>query len=323
MMAAMTMTQATLGLEWTNKRTRKREFLDEMQRVVPWVQLVAMIERHSPRAKTGRPPFPVETMLRIHFLQNWFTLGDQAMEEALIDIPLYREFAQLNTGADRLPDATTILRFRHLLEQHKLAEQMFHIVNALLAEQGLLVKSGTAVDATIIHAPSSTKNSSGERDPEMHQTRKGQQWYFGMKAHVGTDLATGVVHSLVTTPANAPDVKQVDALLNGSESDVYADAGYQGADKYTDASVNWHIAMRPGKRRALDKGTPLGQMMHKLETVKAQIRAKGEHAFRVIKCQFGFTKVRYRGLAKNTAKLHTLFMLGNLWLVRKRLLAGA
>jgi IS5 family transposase len=223
------MTQATLGLDWTNKRTRKREFLEEMERVVPWAALVALIEPHSPRAKTCRPPFPIETMLRIHFMQNWFTFGDQAMEEALIDTPLYWEFARLNVDADRMPDAITILRFRHLLERHGLALQMFATVNELLAGKGLMVKSGTAVDATIINAPSSTKNSTGQRDPDMHQTKKGQQWYFVMKAHVGTDLETGVVHSLVTTPGNAADVTQVDGLLHGEETDVFADAGYQGA----------------------------------------------------------------------------------------------
>jgi len=312
------MTQMTLSLDWTSKRTRKREFLDEMDRVVPWSALVALIEPHSPRAKTGRPPFPIQTMLRIHFMQNWFTFGDQAMEEALIDTPLYREFARLNVDADRLPDAITILRFRHLLERHGLAQQMFMAVNALLAAKGLVVKSGTAVDATIINAPSSTKNSRGERDPEMHQTKKGRQWFFGMKAHVGTDLETGVVHSLVTTPANAADVTQVDGLLHGQETDVFADAGYQGAAPWTRAKVRWHIAMRPGKRRALDTDTEKGRLLDELERVKARIRAKGEHAFRVIKRQFGFTKVSYRGLAKNTAKLHTLFMLGNLWMLRKR-----
>lgn len=312
------MTQTSLGLDWTNKRTRKREFLGEMERVVPWSALVALIESHSPRAKTGRPPFPIETMLRIHFMQNWFTFGDQVMEEALIDTPLYREFARLNVDADRLPDAITILRFRHLLERHGLAQQMFVAVNELLAAKGLVVKSGTAVDATIINAPSSTKNSSGQRDPDMHQTKKGQQWYFGMKAHVGTDLGTGVVHSLVTTSANAADVTQVDGLLHGQETDVFADAGYQGAARWTRAKVRWHIAMRPGKRRALDTGTEKDRLIDELERVKARIRAKGEHAFRVIKRQFGFTKVSYRGLAKNTAKLHTLFMLGNLWMLRKR-----
>lgn len=240
------------------------------------------------------------------------------MEEALIDTPLYPEFARLNVDADRLPDAITILRFRHLLERHGLAQQMFVAVNDLLAAKGLVLKSGTAVDATIINAPSSTKNSSGQRDPDMHQTKKGQQWYFGMKAHVGTDLETGVVHSLVTTPANAPDVTQVEGLLHGQETDVFADAGYQGAARWTRAKVHWHIAMRPGKRRALDTGTHRGRLIDELEHVKSRIRAKGEHVFRVIKRQFGFTKVSYRGLAKNTAKLHTLFMLGNLWMLRKR-----
>jgi transposase, IS5 family len=312
------MKQTTLGLDWTNKRTRKRDFLDEMNRVVPWSELVALIEPHSPRAKTGRPPFPIETMLRIHFMQNWFTFGDQTMEETLIDTPLYRDFAGLNVDAERLPDAITILRFRHLLERHGLALQMFAMVNEMLAAKGLIIKSGTAVDATIIHAPGSTKNKSGQRDPDMHQTKKGQQWYFGMKAHVGTDLETGVVHSLVTTPGNAADVTQVDGLLHGQEKVVFADAGYQGAQNWCDADVDWNIAMRPGKRKALDKTTLLGHLIDERERVKARIRAKGEHAFRVIKRQFGFNKVTYRGLVKNTAKLHTLFMLGNLWMLRKR-----
>jgi IS5 family transposase len=237
-------------------------------------------------------------MLRIHFMQNWFTFSDRAMEEALIDTPLYREFARLNVDADRLPDAITILRFRHLLERHGLAQQMFVAVNELLAAKGLVVRSGTAVDATIINAPSSTKNSSGERDPHMHQTQKGQQWYFGMKAHVGTDLHTGVVHSLVTTPANAADVTQVDDLLHGEETDVFADAGYQGAAQWTRAKVRWHIAMRPGKRRSLDTGTKKGRLVDELERVKARIRAKGEHAFRVIKRQFGFTKGELPGLGQ-------------------------
>jgi IS5 family transposase len=195
---------------------------------------------------------------------------------------------------------------------------MFVAVNELLAAKGLVVKSGTAVEATIINAPGSTKNSSGQSDRDMQQTKKGQQWYFGMKPHVGTDLETGVVHSLVTMPANADDVTRVDGLLHGQETDVFADAGYQGAARWTRAKVRWNIAMRPGKRRALDTGTEKGRLIDELERVKTRILAKGEHAFRAIKHQFGCTKVSYRGLAKNTAKLHTLFILGNLWMPRKR-----
>lgn len=315
---------ATTGFELVTKRTRKREFLDEMNQVVPWAELVALIERAAPPSKTGRPPFAAEVMLRIHFMQQWFGLSDPAMEEALHDVPLYREFARLDAGMSRLPDESTILRFRHLLESHNLSPKLLATINALLADKGLLLKTGTAVDATLIAAPSSTKNASGERDPEMHQTKKGNQWHFGMKAHIGVDAESGLVHTVIGTAANVNDVTQGHALLHGDETDVFADAGYQGAMKRPEASgVNWEVAMRPGKRRALDRGRASHQLMDQLETLKASIRAKVEHPFRVIKQQFGFTKVRYRGLKKNTAQLITLFALSNLWMVRKRLIQGA
>ena len=313
------------GFERKTKRTRKREFLDEMNLVVPWAELVSLIEPHAPApsAKGGRPPFAVETMLRIHFLQQWFNLSDPAMEEALYDTPMFREFAGLDAGEDNLPDESTILRFRHLLEAHHLSLQILATVNATLAAKGLLLKSGTVVDATLIAAPSSTKNSVGERDPEMHQTKKGNQWHFGMKAHIGVDADSGLVHTVVGTAANVNDVTQAHALVHGEEINVLADAGYQGVDKRAetqDINVNWHVAMRPGKRKALDKSTPMGAIQDELEQVKARIRAKVEHPFRVIKRQFGHVKVRYRGLAKNTAQLHTLFALSNLWMVRRTLL---
>ena len=259
-------------------------------------------------------------MLRIHFMQQWFTLSDPAMEEALHDVPLFREFAGLTLG-QRLPDETTILRFRHLLEQHKLADQILATVNELLQRKGLLLKTGTVVDATLIAAPSSTKNKTGERDPEMHQTKKGNQWYFGMKAHIGVDAHSGLVHTVRGTAANVNDVVEGNSLLHGQESDVYADAGYQGAEKRPDArkSTAWHVAMKPGKRKVLDKTTKIGRLKEQLEKVKASIRAKVEHPFRVVKRQFGHVKVRYRGLAKNTAQLKTLFALSNLWMVREKL----
>ena len=315
------------GFERKTKRTRKREFLDEMNLVVPWAELVSLIAPHAPApgAKGGRPPFAVETMLRIHFLQQWFNLSDPAMEEALYDTPMFREFVGLDAGEDNLPDESTILRFRHLLEAHDLSLQILATVNATLAAKGLLLKSGTVVDATLIAAPSSTKNSSGERDPEMHQTKKGNQWHFGMKAHIGVDADSGLVHTVVGTAANVNDVTQASQLVHGEEADVFADAGYQGVAKreeVQDIPANWHVAMRPGKRRALDKDTPMGDVLDKLEHVKASIRAKVEHPFRVIKRQFGHVKVRYRGLAKNTAQLHTLFALSNLWMARHRLLQG-
>ena len=313
------------GFERKTKRTRKREFLDEMNLVVPWAELVSLIAPHAPApgAKGGRPPFAVETMLRIHFVQQWFNLSDPAMEEALYDTPMFREFVGLDAGEDNLPDESTILRFRHLLEAHDLSLQILATVNATLAAKGLLLKSGTVVDATLIAAPSSTKNSSGERDPEMHQTKKGNQWHFGMKAHTGVDADSGLVHTVVGTAANVNDVTQAHALVHGAETDVFADAGYQGVGKRAetqDIKTHWHVAMRPGKRKVLDKSTPMGAIQDQLERAKARIRAKVEHPFRVIKRQSGHVKGRYLGLAKNTAQLYTLFALSNLWMVLRTLL---
>jgi len=317
------MKQIDLGLNLASKRTRKREFLDEMDRVVPWSALIELIAPFAPEGRTGRPPFALQTMLRIHFMQQWFGLSDPAMEEALHDVPLYREFAGLDGWTQRLPDETTILRFRHLLQKHKLADQMLATVNDLLRSKGLLLRAGTVVDATLIGAPSSTKNASGQRDPEMRQAKKGNQWYFGMKAHIGVDAESGLVHSVKATAANANDVTQANALLHGDETDAFGDAGYQGAHKRPDAppDVNWHIAMRPGKRAALDKSKRVDALKEQVEKIKASIRAKVEHPFRVIKRQFGFVKVRYRGLAKNAAQIKTLFALSNLWMARKKLAA--
>ena len=314
------MKQQDLGLNLNTRRTRKMELLELMNSVVPWPDLVDQLTAVAPPKATGRPPFGHETMLRLHLLQQLFGLSDFAMEEALFETPLYLDFAGLDANA-RLPDRVSILRFRHLLEKHNLAEQFFETVNAMLRARGLMLHSGTVIDATIIAAPSSTKNSSGKRDPEMHQTKKGNQWHHGMKSHIGSDAESGLVHSMVGTAANANDVTQAHALLHGQETDVYADAGYQGVGKREETQgmeVNWHVATRPGKRRALDKSNALDAITDQIEKLKAGIRAKVEHPFRVIKRQFGYTKVRYRGLAKNTAQLYTLFMLSNLWMVRKR-----
>jgi transposase, IS5 family len=316
------MKQTDLKLDLSNRRTRKRVFLDEMERVVPWHEFVALIAPHAPTKATGRRPFPIEAMLRIHFLQQWFGLSDVAMEEALHDVPLYREFAGLG-GMSRLPDRVSILRFRHLLEQHRLAEQFLKAVNAQLSAEGYMLKEGTAVDATLISAPSSTKNKGGERDPEMHQTKKGNMWHFGMKAHIGVDADSGLVHTVVGTAANVSDVAQARALVHGEETQIFGDAGYLGVEKREetqDVKANWHVAMRPGKRRALDKDTPMGKLRDEIERTKARIRAKVEHPFRVIKRQFGHVKVRYRGLMKNTQQLHTLFALSNLWMVRRKII---
>ena len=319
------MKQADLGLNLTTKRTRKREFLDEMDRVVPWSALVELVAPHAPLGKKGRPPFAVQTMLRIHFMQQWFTLSDPAMEEALHDVPLFREFAGLDNWHTRLPDESTILRFRHMLEKHKLAAEMLVVVNEMLQSKGLMLKTGTVVDATLIAAPSSTKNASGERDPEMHQSKKGNQWFFGMKAHIGVDAESGLVHTVRSTSGHVNDVVEANSLLHGEETEAFGDAGYQGADKRPDAKhgVNWHIAMRPGRRKALDLSSPLAKMIDKSQQILAGIRVKVEHPFRVIKRQFGFVKVRYRGLKKNAAQVQTLFALSNLWMARRKLLAGA
>ena len=317
------MKQLSLGLNLSTKKTRKAKFLDEMERVVPWAALVQIVEPHCPRAKTGRPPFPVETMLRIHYLQQWFSLSDPAMEEALHDTPLFREFAKIDQGVARLPDETTILRFRHLLERHNLAPDMLRLVNDILGAKGLLLRTGTVVDATLIAAPSSTKNADGQRDPEMKQTKKGNQWYFGMKAHIGVDAQSGLVHTVAGTAANVNDLNMAGALLHGDEEAAFGDAGYQGVHKRPEAQgPTWHVAMRPGKRRKLNPFIEPDFVAERMEKMKASIRAKVEHPFRIIKRQFGFTKVRYRGLAKNTAQLVTLFALSNLWLAR-RALAGA
>jgi len=321
------MTQSNFGFDPVHKKTRKEIFLEEMNRVVPWTALVGIIQPHARgahQALGGRPPFAVETMLRLHCLQLWWNLSDPAMEEELHERPLYREFAGL-AGSPRIPDETTILRFRHLLEKHDLAARVMATINTGLAQQGLMLKTGTIVDATIIAAPSSTKNQDGERDPEMHQTKKGNAWHFGMKAHIGVDAESGLVHTVIGTAANVNDVTQGAALLHGEEEVVFADAGYRGIDKRDEAKdleVTWHVSMQPGKRRALNPKNRRDRLLEKVEKLKASVRAKVEHPFRVIKQQFGYAKVRYRGLAKNTARLTMLFAMSNLWMVRKHLMGA-
>ena len=319
------MDQMTFGLDPLPKKTRKEVFLEEMNQVVPWAALVALIQPHARgahQALGGRPPFPVETMLRIHCLQLWWNLSDPAMEEELHERPLYRRFAGLE-GAARMPDETTILRFRHLLEKHDLAPQVLGTINAGLAQHGLMLKTGTVVDATIIAAPSSTKNKSGERDPEMHQTKRGNQWHFGMKAHIGVDADSGLVHTVIGTAANVNDVTQAGALLHGQETVAFGDAGYRGVDKRPEAQgPTWLVAMQPSKRKALDTTRKWARLLEKAEQPKARVRAKVEHPFRIVKQQFGHAKVRYRGLAKNTARLTMLFALSNLWMARRQVLGA-
>jgi IS5 family transposase len=311
-------------LEYAAKKklTRRDRFLAEIEAATPWAQMVAVIEPHYPKGGRGRPPIGLERMLRMYVAQNCFGLSDEGIEDALYDSQAIRRFVGIDLAREDAPDATTLLKFRRLLEEKNLTAAIFETINAHLAERGLLMRQGTIVDATIIAAPSSTKNSTGERDPEMHQTKKGNQWHFGMKAHIGADADSGLVHTVVGTAANVGDVTQAHLLLHGEETDVFGDAGYQGADKREenlDKQVTWHIAMRPGKRRALPD-TPWGVAMERLEQVKASIRAKVEHAFHVVKNVFRHRKTRYRGLEKNTKQLYTLFGLANLVLARRWLL---
>lgn len=279
------------------------------------------IEPHYPKGDGGRPAYPLMAMLRVHLMQNWFGYSDPAMEEALYETTILRQFAGLSL--ERIPDETTILNFRRLLEKHELAAGILGVINGYLGDRGLSLRQGTIVDATLIHAPSSTKNQDGKRDPEMHQTKKGNQYYFGMKAHIGVDAESGLVHSVVGTAANVADVTQVDKLLHGDENVVSTDAGYTGVEKrpeHEGRKVIWQVAARRSTYKKLDKRSALYKAKRKIEKAKAQVRAKVEHPFRVIKRQFGYVKTRFRGLAKNTAQLVTLFALSNLWMARRHLL---
>jgi transposase, IS5 family len=277
------------------KKTRREIFLEEMELVVPWKALLKVIEPFYPVAGRGRRPYALQAMLRVHLMQNWFVLSDPAMEEALYEIASLRSFAGLKLS-EPIPDETTILNFRHMLEENDLAEDILKEVNAHLARKGLLLKRGSIVDATIIAAPSSTKNAEGKRDPEMHQTKKGNQWHFGMKAHIGVDADSGLVHTVTTTAANEADVEQVADLLHGKEEQVWADSGYRGAQSRVEREdLKWHIAARPSDIAKMPEGKAKTRVQ-KNEHSKASVRAKVEHQFRVIKRQFGLLKVRFRGL---------------------------
>jgi len=304
------------------KQTRRDKFLAEMEQVVPWARLVTRLRPFYPKGDRGRPPVGLERMLRIYFLQQWYGLADEALEDALYDSQALRGFAGVDLAVATVPDATTVLNFRHWLEQHDLTKVLFDEVGAMLEERGLLMRQGTIVDATIIAAPPSTKNKSKSRDPEMHQTKKGNQWHFGMKAHIGVDVASGVVHSLTGTAANEADINQMAAVLHGREEAVFADAGYTGAAKrpeHEDREVSWNIAVK----RSIIKALPerLRDWAAAMETALSKVRAWVEHPFHVVKNLFRHKKLRYRGLAKNTAQLHTLFALANLVIVKKTLLA--
>jgi IS5 family transposase len=312
------MKQTTLGSsDWAlkTKVTRRAQFLAEMEAVVPWPRLLAIIEPHYPKAPQGRPPHPLPRMLRVYFMQQWFNLSDPAMEDALYDSESMRRFAGIDLTADLVPDETTILRFRHLLEKHQLTAALFAEVRKLLEERKLLLKSGTIVDATIIAAPPSTKNATKERDPEMKQTRKGRQWHFGMKLHIGADRR-GLVHSVATGPASEADITRLDDLLHGQEREIFGDQAYWSEDHRQhcrEAGIKYRI----NRRAARGDLTPYQQAINR---TRSRHRARGEHPFHIIKNLWGFTKVRYRGLYKNTVRALTMFALSNLYLARRLLL---
>lgn len=305
------------------RQTRRDRFLAEIEACTPWNELVAALEEHYPKSgKRGRPPMGLERMLRMYIAQNCFGLSDEGIEDAIYDSFAIRRFVGVDLGRDPVPDATTLLKFRRLLETNGLTERIFQTIRQHLANKGLMMREGTIVDASLIAAPPSTKNRDKQRDPDMHQTKKGNQWYFGMKLHIGADADSGLVHTVVATAANVGDVTQAGALLHGNEENVYGDAGYQGAEKREEnqgRAVSWHVALRPGKRRALPD-TPQGRFLDQLERVKAQIRSKVEHPFHVLKNLLAYRKTRYRGLAKNAAHLNTLMGLVNLKLAAKRLM---
>lgn len=309
-------TFASAAWDSKGKLTRRERFLREMDAVIPWPRLIALIEPHYPKAGKGRQPHPLERMLRIYFMQNWFNLSDPQAEDSLYDMESMRRFAGIELAEDVVPDESTILRFRHLLEQHELTAAIFAEVRALLEEKRLLLKSGTIVDATIIAAPPSTKNAEGARDPEMKQTRKGNEWHFGMKAHVGCDKR-GTVHSLATTHAGAADITQMDNLLHGEESEIFGDQAYWSEARRREAKARG-VRYRVNRRGTHHK--PLTPHQREINRLRSKRRARGEHAFHVVKRLWGFAKVRYRGLAKNTARLFTAFALANLYLLRRRLL---
>ena len=309
-------TFASAAWEKKGKITRRERFLGEMDAVIPWGAILALIEPHYPKAGNGTQPMPMERMLRIYFMQQWFNLSDPSAEDSLYDSESMRRFAGIELVEDAVPDESTILRFRHLLEQHQLTQQIFGLVRGLLEQKRLLLKSGTIVDATIIEAPPSTKNEAKARDPEMKQGKKnGREWRFGMKAHVGTDL-NGLVHTVVTTHAGASDFKQLPQLLHGQERELYGDQAYW-SEFHRVAAGERGIRYRVNRRA--NPGKPLSEHQRRLNRLRSATRARGEHAFRVIKSLWGFTKVRYRGLAKNTARLFTMFALANLYMVRRRL----
>ena len=304
------------------KCTRRERFLARMEEVIPWARLLAVIAPHYPKGERGRPPIGLERMLRVYFLQQWYALADEALEDALYDSQALQRFAGIELDAEGVPDATTLLKFRRLLETHDLCQALFTAINADLAARGLLLREGTLVDATLIAAPSSTKNQKRERDPEMHQTKKGNQWYFGLKAHLGTDRDSTLVHTVVVTAANVADIAKTAELLHGEETQVHGDAGYTGVEKRPEIvalarPIDWQIACKRGLIKALAEGAQK-EAIKAVEHAKAAVRAFVEHPFHIVKNLFGHRKTRYRGLAKNRHQLHTLFGLANVIIAARR-----
>jgi len=305
------------GFERFGKKTKRALFLEEMEQVVPWAKLCGLIEPHYPTGSNGRPPVGVERMLRIYFLQQWFNLSDPAVEEALYDSAVMRGFVGIDLGREPVPDETTVCKFRHLLEEHQLGGQMLEAVNLHLQSRGVRITTGTIVDATIIHAPSSTKNREQQRDPEMHQTRKGRQWYFGMKAHVGVDSKTKLIHTALVTPAHVADATVLPELLHGEETRVWGDQAYRGQ---TDVIHQCAPEARDCTHRRYRFKYYTDEVEREKNRVKSTVRSKVEHVFGGMKLKFGFVKVRYRGLAKNANRLFATCALVNLYMVRKKLL---
>jgi len=305
------------GFEQFGKTTRRAAFLAEMDRVVPWSQLCALIEPHYPKAGRGRPPIGLERMLRIHFLQQWFNLSDPAVEEALYESSSMREFVGIDLGHEPAPDETTVCKFRHLLERHELGRRIFEQVGVHLQSQGFKLSTGTIVDATLIAAPSSTRNASGQRDPEMKQTKKGNQWYFGMKAHVGVDAKSKLIHRVVATSANVHDSQVLPRLLHGQESAVWGDAAYSGQQAVIEQHAPWARDLTQRRGRAYKY---LSRAQLEINRQRSRVRARVEHVIGIIKRVFGFAKTRYRGVAKNGNRLFVVAALANLFTVRKPLL---
>jgi IS5 family transposase len=304
---------ASLAYENKKKKTRREKFLEGMNLVIPWEELLQVIKKYYPVAGNGRQPMPMARMLKIYFMQQWYGLSDPAMEDALYDIESLRRFADIDIEVDVIPDETTILNFRHLLERHHLTQKIFEKTQQYLAEKGLLLREGTIVDATIINAPSSTKNQDKTRDKEMRQTKKGNQWYFGMKAHVGTDTGRGLAHSVVVTDAAVHDSQVMDELTHGEELAIYGDKAYASEEKkkeYEARGVQWLVNLKA------NRGHQLTQEEVEYNHKRSQIRAKGEHAFLVVKHLWHYQKVRYKGLYKNAVQVFSLFALANLYLVR-------